>query len=208
MPRAMDLTGQRFGRLTVESRAENDRSGHSAWLCRCDCGKTTIARGSHLKEGYIQSCGCIAKERLKERSTKHGLEHTRTYRIWKDMLSRCYNPKNNRYHRYGGRGITVCPEWKDNIQNFHNWAMQNGYRDDLTIDRINNEGPYSPENCRWVTHKEQLNNTSRNRRVTINGITKTVAQWSEETGTNRRTIEYRLDHGWPPEKAVKEPVKR
>lgn len=203
---SMDLSGRRFGKIVVESRSGTDASGHTTWLCKCDCGKTTIVRGSHLKSGNTTSCGCVVAELLREKSTKHGLEHTRIYRIWKDMLSRCYNPKNNRYNRYGKRGITVCEAWKNDLQTFYDWAVTNGYNDNLSIDRIDNDGPYSPENCRWATVKEQMNHTSRNRYITIDGETKTISQWSKITGIRPGTISARLSKGWSEEMAVKKPV--
>lgn len=208
MPNRMDLTGQRFGRLVVERYSGNDSSGHSSWICKCDCGNTKEARGSHLKRGYIQSCGCLATDMLRERSTKHGLEHTRLYRIWSGMLKRCYNTKSNRYQRYGGRGITVCQEWRDSIEKFVSWSISNGYRDELTLDRIDNDGPYSPENCRWATMKEQTNHTRRNRLVTIGGVTKTISQWAEEKRINIGTVYSRLKRGWSVERALNDPVKK
>ena len=207
MSSTLNLTDQRFGKLIVEGRAGTDSSGHTTWLCKCECGNTTIARGSHLKRGYIQSCGCLATETLAKRSTKHGLERTRIYRIWNGMMIRCYNPKSNRYNRYGGRGITVCDEWKNDVKAFYDWAMANGYQDHLTIERKDNDGPYSPENCTWATMKEQLNHTSRNHMVTVSGVTKTVTQWVEDNGIAISTVYSRLQRGWTIERAVTEPSK-
>lgn len=208
MPGKLNLTGERFGRLIVEEQAGKDSSGHSTWLCRCDCGNTKVARGSHLKRGYIQSCGCLVVDTLRKNSTKHGLEKTRIYRIWSGMISRCYNPESNRYHRYGDRGITVCEDWRNDVQSFYDWAMANGYRDDLTIERKDNDGPYSPDNCVWATMKQQQNHTSRNRYVTIDGETKTVSQWAEENGIKKSAVYGRLKSGWPIERAVTEPTKQ
>lgn len=208
MGNRLDLSNQRFGKLIVEGRAGKDSSGHSTWNCKCDCGGVTVARGSHLKYGYIQSCGCLVAETLAKQSRTHGLEHTRLYRIWKGMLVRCYNPKSNRYHRYGGRGITVCEDWKNSVTAFYKWAIKNGYRDDLTIERKDNDGPYSPDNCIWVTMKVQLNHTSRSRNVTLNGVTKTLSQWAEETGIKTNVIYGRLNRGWPIERAVTEPLRK
>lgn len=202
----LDLTGQRFGKLVVLKKEGKDNSGHSTWLCQCDCGNLKVARGSHLKRGYIQSCGCIVIDSLKARSIKHGLEGTRLYRIWRGMIIRCYNPKSNRYHRYGERGITVCDEWRENPLAFHNWAIKNGYGENLTLDRIDNDGPYNPDNCRWITMKEQLNHKSNNRNVTINGVTKTVAQWADSNGIKIGTIYSRLKRGWDIVDAVTKPV--
>ena len=209
MGNAMNLIGERFGRLVVIERAGTDASGHTAWKCKCDCGNEKIARGSHLKVGYIKSCGCLVIDTLRDNSTKHGLEHTRIYRIWQGMRLRCYNEKSNRFHRYGGRGITICDEWKNNIQSFYDWAMSSGYREDLTIDRIDNDKGYSPENCRWVTIKEQMNHTSKNRHMTINGVKKTIAEWAEESGMNYSTLYTRIiTNGWSLERALTEPVKQ
>ena len=206
--RKLNLIGRRFGKLTVVEQDGKDNSGHTTWKCKCDCGKMTIARGSHLKNGDIQSCGCIGKEELIARSTKHGLEHTRLYRIWQGMLIRCYNPKANRYSRYGGRGIIVCDEWRNDLKAFCDWAYSNGYKDNLTLERKDNNGPYSPENCEWATQKEQMNHTSRSRYVTINGITRTVSQWAEANGIKKSAIYSRLKLGWDIERAVTEPTKK
>lgn len=139
----------------------------------------------------------------------HGKSDTRLYSIWCDMKRRCYNPKNKRYSRYGGRGISVCEEWKDDFQAFYEWAIDNGYDEHLTIDRINVNGNYEPSNCRWVTWKEQQRNTSRNRYITVNGETKTIAEWSEITGIKPDVIKDRLNKlHWTEEEAVTIPTMR
>lgn len=139
----------------------------------------------------------------------HGLSGTRIYNIWIDMKKRCYDTKNNRYNRYGGRGITVCDEWVHNFKGFYDWSMDNGYNDNLTIDRKDVNGNYEPNNCRWITMKEQQRNTSRNRYVTANGETKTIAEWSEITGISQDVIKDRLNKlHWSEQEAVAIPTMR
>ena len=155
-----DLTGQRFGRLTVLERAE-DKGNMTRWLCRCDCGKETVVYASNLRRGYTASCGCYRKEKEEERAEgrkTHGCEPKRLYRIWSGMKSRCYDPNVKSYRHYGGRGITICDEWRDNFEAFRDWAFANGYCDDLSIDRIDGNGNYEPSNCRWATNSEQVSN--------------------------------------------------
>lgn len=154
-----DLIGKRFWRLTVIEKTHIENCHELCWICLCDCGKTTKPiRGTDLRKGRTKSCGCFRREKQREKALKHGLEHTRIYRIWTCMKSRCYSPANGMYRHYGGRGITVCDEWKDDITAFHKWAIANGYRDDLTIDRIDVNGNYEPSNCRWATYSQQNKN--------------------------------------------------
>lgn len=196
MSKLQDLTGIRYGRLTVVSRACNSGSGATKWLCQCDCGNEVIAAAGNLKLGRTKSCGCLRKE------IAHGKADTRLHRIWTGMKTRCYNAESDAYDRYGGRGIEVCEDWKNSFVSFYEWAMANGYADNLTIDRIDNDGNYSPENCRWSTKQEQNNNRRCNRMITYNGKTQNVAQWARELGLNRVTLQARLTrYGWSVEKA-------
>lgn len=156
--RCKDLLGQRRGKLTVIARAPNDKNRHARWLCRCDCGVEKIISSTALMSGQ-QSCGCEgSRATIGERSTIHGLYKSRLYCIWHCMKDRCYRKGNSKYYLYGGRGIRVCDEWLNDFMVFYNWSMSNGYRDDLTLDRIDSDGNYEPSNCRWATYDEQNKN--------------------------------------------------
>lgn len=193
-----DETGKRYGSLFVVKRVENV-DGRLAFLCRCDCGNEVIRTGTSLRAAGHHSCGC---ERGKPNET-HGMAGDRLYGIWFDMRRRCKASQNKRYDRYGGRGITVCPEWNESFESFRDWALANGYQEDLTIDRKDTNGPYSPENCRWATQKEQQNNRSNNHTITHDGKTLTLTQWAELTGLHRTTISRRLSRGLTVEEALK-----
>ena len=164
-----DLTGQRFGRLVVIERVGSDNQKRATWLCRCDCGCETIVASSYLINGDIRSCGCTKKERMIKQNTRHGKAQTRLYGVWGNMIQRCTDTRQKFYNLYGGRGITVCEEWLRDFQAFYDWAMANGYdenapRGQCTIDRIDNDKGYSPDNCRWVDMKTQRNNRSDSRK--------------------------------------------
>lgn len=167
----IDLTGARFGRLTVIEKAgvarQGQRGSRSLWLCRCDCGKEKIIVRNSLVTGNTKSCGCLEAETKKTMHLKHGMAKTRLWNIWCGMRDRCNRKNSSSYSHYGGRGIRVCDEWNHSFDSFKNWAVANGYRDDLTIDRINNDGDYCPENCRWATRKEQTRNRKNTKTVSI-----------------------------------------
>lgn len=161
--KVIDLTGKTFGKLTVIQRSGSNVQGEAVWLCQCDCGNKSLVSSSNLRTGNTSSCGCFGKEQRRKGTTIHGGCGTRLYHIWQSMHSRCERPTNNRYDRYGARGIRVCSEWST-FPPFQDWALSHGYSDTLTIDRKDNDRNYDPSNCRWATYKEQENNRSNNRR--------------------------------------------
>ena len=187
-----DLSGQKFGKLTAIKVVDKTTRFESVWLCKCDCGNLTKVPCTRLKSGKTKSCGSYNVERLKNRSNCHGKTKTRVYTIWGKMKSRCTQKNSPAYKRYGGRGITVCDEWSKNFMNFYNWSMANGYQDNLTIDRIDNDKGYYPDNCRWVTMKEQQNNRSTNHFIEHNGEKLTIAQWAEKLNVYPSTIYDRI----------------
>lgn len=206
----IDIKGNKYERLTVLRKMENSPK----WECRCDCGNTIAARGTDLRRGLVKSCGCLRKETAANNGrtqTTHGLRNTRLYKEWIGMKTRCYNPNSPSYADYGGRGIEVCEEWRDDFYAFFKWAMASGYdptavRGECTIDREDNSGNYSPENCRWITNREQQNNKRNNRLITYNGQTKTIPQWAAEVGISANTIHNRIRRGWHAERAITEPI--
>lgn len=257
MSRIIDLTGKKFGRLTVIEKSEYN-GGYICWLCKCECGNTTIVRGCNLKSGHTKSCGCLWKESIskedisgmkfgrltaieripntkrimwrcicdcgnettsrRERlfsgekkscgclALKHGKTNTRLHRIWCSMRQRCYDKNCQKYYRYGARGITICEEWKKDFATFYEWAINNGYKDNLSINRINNDKGYYLENCHWATNEEQMNNYSRNHLITYKGETKTIHQWSKITKIKQGTLQNRIAKGWDVERALTEEV--
>lgn len=202
-----DLTGQKFGRLTVIKRVENNKQNGLMWLCKCECGNICVITSNHLKNGHTKSCGCLQKEK----TTKHGLYNTRIYRIHQSIKRRCYTPNNTRYKNYGGRGIRMCDEWlneENGFINFYNWAIDNGYTDELTIDRIDVNGNYEPSNCRWASSKTQARNRRNNKMIKYKNKVKCLIEWCEELDLSYCTIQARLDRGWTPEKAFETPIEK
>ena len=204
-----DLTGKKFERLTVIKRVENSKSGQTRWLCKCDCGNEVIVWGCHLRSGHTRSCGCIHSEQIKniKHYKKHGLRWTRLYRIWNGIKSRTNLTNiNDNYKNYSGRGITICDEWKE-FMPFYYWAINNGYKDNLTIDRIDVNGNYEPSNCRWATFEIQQNNKRNNRYIKYNGEIHTLSEWNRILKLPNKLLSNRLYRGWNIEKAFNTKVK-
>ena len=202
-----DITGKRFGRLVAIERVADSFTPSNRriirYKCYCDCGKEKIVDKWHLTSGKTISCGCYQHERQIECNTTHGMRDTRLYYIWCGMKQRC---KDKTRMDYGGKGISICDEWKDDFQAFYDWSVNNGYRDDLSIDRIDVNGNYEPDNCRWADAYTQMNNTTRNHYITIDGETKTLIQWSRLSGINQATIRTRIKRGMDEKSAVFTPL--
>lgn len=190
--------GQRYGRLTVLSDA--GRIGaHRHYRCTCDCGQLATVSKYRLASGHTRSCGCIHSEGVSRRNTKHSMAGTPTYRVWKGMMARCYQPSADRFDQYGGRGISVCDRW----HSFPNFFADMGQRPPgMSIDRIDVDSGYGPGSCRWATAVQQAQNKTNNRRVTVGGVTKCLMEWQRSSGIDRRKIADRLNRGWPPERAI------
>ncbi|UXO94085.1 hypothetical protein Pan5_43 [Pseudanabaena phage Pan5] len=190
-----DILGQKYGRLLVVSFISIEKR-HAIWLCKCECGNYTNSRGSALIGGHKLSCGCITKERL----TKHNLYSSPLYKVWSGIKTRC-NPKTSKIKDrkyYSDLGISVCDSWKSDFLSFYNWAINNGWVKGMHIDRINQNGDYSPDNCRVVTRIQNGNNRRDNRNITLNGKKKSIAEWSRELNIKYTTIKARLDKGLSP----------
>lgn len=203
MGKFIDITGKVFGRLTVLKFSHRDNHRNSYWLCQCSCGKQLTVLKSNLTGGKTLSCGCFRSEQnsLNNQLCKDK-ERVCLYQKWANMKKRCYDSKNPGYKNYGGRGIKICDEWKDNFDLFLNWAKNNGYKLGLTIDRINVNGNYEPGNCRFISIKEQANNKTTNRIINCNGITKTLAEWAEFFKVDSHFIRNKVKKGLTFEKVI------
>ena len=190
-----DLTGKKFNKLTVIRIASRDPL---YWECKCDCGNTTLVRTSNLTRGMVKSCGCLQKRG----NPTHHLSNTRLYRIYKKMIRRCYVENEPAYVNYGGRGISVCNEWRESVEEFYKWAVENGYQENLTIDRIDNDGDYCPSNCRWTTYERQSNNRRTNIDITIDGVTRTLQEWCTIYDMPYKRVHMRIRAGWNPIDAI------
>ena len=213
--KVIDLTGQKFGRLTVIKLAYIKNS-YSFWHCICECGVNKIIMGRNIRSGITKSCGCYVRDINAKRMAIIGKKNkthgdggigrrSRLYTIWVPMIQRCENKNTRNYMDYGGRGITVCHEWHK-YEAFKTWALSNGYADNLSIDRIDVNGNYCPENCRWTTMKVQQNNKRNNRYITINGETMTAAEWADKNGIPRSAVYARFKRGIDEITAVTKPI--
>ena len=196
-----DYTGIKSGRLTVIGFDHKTKTNHVYVKCRCECGNETVVRASSILRKITQSCGCLGREKSKEKATKHGMFGTRIYNIWAGFRRRCYDKKVDAYKWYGAKGITYCKEW-DKFENFYEWAKNNGYNDDLTIDRIDVNGNYCPENCRWIPIEEQARNKTSNTVVEYNGEKRCLSEWAEEYNINYETLLTRIRRGFPFEEVL------
>ena len=178
-----DLTGKKFNNLIVENY-----SGQGRWKCICDCGREIEVKSNSLTSGHTKSCGCL--------KNKHNKCNTRLYTIFSSMKQRCYNKKHKEYDRYGGRGIRILSEWLNDFRNFYKWAMENGYKDNLTIDRIDNDGNYCPDNCRWITLAQQQQTKSTCRFYKIGEYTHNLTEWAKIFGIKYKTVNERINNGW------------
>lgn len=202
-----DLTGQTFGKLIVIKYVYT-KNHFLYWLCKCDCGNEKICCGHELKNGNIKSCGCLKKSRKQDIGNDK-----RLYNVWNTIRHRCYNPKRNSYHLYGGKGIGLCDEWQNDFSAFRDWALDNGYdetakRGECTIDRIDNNKDYSPDNCRWTNMKIQCNNRSDNRLIEYNGCVHTLSEWANVLNVNKNSLNNRINNlKWSIEKSFTTPIK-
>ena len=196
-----DITGQKFNLLTPIRIAQRNPL---KWECKCDCGNIAYVSAKNIIHGHQKSCGCLSHVG----NPKHNQSRTRVYRIYAKIKRRCFVADDIAYPKYGGRGITMCDEWKNSFVAFSKWAYSNGYRDDLSIDRIDNDGNYCPENCRWANRFDQANNKGNNLKYNYEGKTQTLAQWCKEKNMNYNAVWYRLSKGWKFEDAITKPIIR
>lgn len=203
--RKSDLTGKKFGRLTVIGLSDDiytTKTGkkyrNKVYICECDCGQLVKCLGNNLSKSVTTSCGCYQKELTSKRFSIHNMRKTRLYDIWANMKSRCLNPHNKSYQSYGGRGIQICKKWEVSFSAFSEWAIASGYSDDLTIDRIDVDGDYQPSNCRWATQEVQSNNQRKTIHIVINGETRSLKQWTNFMGWKYGTHSARYRSGKPP----------
>lgn len=188
------IIGKHFGRLIVLDFDHMGKHGESYWLCECTCpkhNKLIVSRSSLIKRHTV-SCGCYKSDLQRKLKTTHGEHNSRLHNIWGNMKQRCSNKNNTNYQLYGERGIDICDEWYDDFEAFRNWSVSNGYSDNLTLDRIDNDGYYCPDNCRWVDHYTQMNNTRKTRHIIYNGETHSISEWARILNVSYNLLYYRL----------------
>lgn len=199
-----DLTGKTYNMLTVIKRLPNNSSGATVWECQCECGRITKVRSSNLKNGNVKSCGCL---KHRSTSTTHNKSNTKLYGIWNAMKQRCYNPNYHAYKNYGGRGIIICDDWVNSFNNFYNWAINNGYQEGLSIERINVDDNYYPNNCTWITLAQQAQNRRSCHMFCYNNKKQNLTQWCNELGLDYKLVHNRIFKlNWSFERAISEPV--
>lgn len=196
----VDLTGQRFSRLTVLRLAGRTKTNQTTWECLCDCGTKKTVAGNNLGR-TTHSCGCLARENTAKRNFIHGMMRTPEHNAYRAMLGRCYNPCDQKFYCYGARGIRVCERWRESFLNFFA-DLGKKPSPKHSLGRVNNDGNYEPSNCRWETAEQQANNKQQLRRITFSGKTQTLNQWAREVGLKRELLAYRLNRGWPVERAL------
>ena len=199
MGRKIDLTGKKIGRLTVITEAGSDKHGHVKWLCQCECGTQKVILGDPLQRGLTRSCGCLRKEAVSKATSTHGMSGTTTYSAWNSMLGRCIYPNTNGYKNYGGRGITVCERWLHSFENFY--ADMGVKPKKLTLERIDNNKGYSPDNCKWASRTENNRNKRTNRIIRYDGKSQCISAWEEDLGMGKGVLSHRL-RLYPPQIAI------
>lgn len=212
-----DLTGKKFNRLTVIERAGSNKNKQALWLCKCDCGNEVKVISADLKSGHTKSCGCLHIQRIiqynKQTKSTHNMTNTRLYKIWYTMKQRCYYTKHKSYNNYGAKGIRICQEWINDFQSFYDWAIKNGYDENAkygkcTLDRIDVNGNYEPDNCRWVDMKVQTRNRTNNHLLTYNGETHCISEWAEKLNIPKYAIMNRLRQKWNLQKIFNTPIRK
>lgn len=204
MGKFQDLIGMRFGSLVVKSKLNINRHREMEWLCICDCGNSHKATSNRLTTGKTTCCHACAMKKISISNSKNGVEPKKLYNAFTNMKTRCYNKNYFLFHRYGGRGITVCDEWRNDFSAFRKWAFENGWDESLTLDRIDNDKGYSPQNCRWVDKTAQANNRSTNRYLEHNGERDTIANWSRRLNIPYYVLQHRMEKGLPDDEILRE----
>lgn len=205
--RCVDLTGRKFGMLTVSEWAGRDNRGTYLWRCNCECGNSSVVVVTSLKSGLTRSCGCLIVVALRGRTVTHGMSSSAEYRAWSHMIGRCEEERSKDYPRYGGRGIKVCERWRNSFENFFA-DMGPRPSEEHSIDRIESDGNYEPSNCRWATKSQQALNKNTFRRIVHAGMSMTVSQWAKHTGISIATIKWRLKQGLSPDRVLALPIHR